>query len=259
MCILSKGCLEDLSVQPAQLGFKPSAISTEHVVTLTEECIGYIEQKVKTEAAMGIDVPGEESSDKKPSKGKRMANEKIWVKCGKTVLTTKDRNVIQNGSKLTDIQINVSQQLLKKQFSSFNGFQSTLYQLKKPLEHKTNAIQILHVEKNHWAVMSTVGRMEAQINYDSVYSKLSTTTEQINVQLMSPHKKYEIKVKIIDTPKQSGSTDCGLYAIATSTAIAYGSDPQELIYFQSDMRAHLIDCIKKQSMKEFPVKQKHRS
>ena len=46
---------------------------------------------------------------------------------------------------------------------------------------------------------------------------------------MSPNKKYEIKVKTIDTPKQSGSTDCGLYAIAISTTIAYGSDPQELI------------------------------
>ncbi len=63
----------------------------------------------------------------------------------------------------------------------------------------------------------------------------------------------------MDIPKQSGSTDCGLYAIAISTAIAYGSDQQELIFIQSDMRAHLIDCIQKQSMKEFPEKQKHRS
>ena len=259
-CTLSEDCLEHLSIQPAQLGFKPSTISTECVLTLTEECIGYIEQTVKTEAEMVIDLSTEESSDKKPSKGKRTTNEKIWVKCGKIVLTTKDKNIIQNGSKLTDIQVNVSQQLLKKEFSSFNGFQFTLYQLKHPLDHKENAIQILHVDKNHLAVISTVGCMEAQIKYyDSSYSALSTSAEHIIAQLMSPHSKYEMQVEIMDIPKQSGSTDCGLYAIAISTAIAYGSDPQELIFIQSDMQVHLIDCIQKQSMKEFPVKQKHRS
>ncbi len=255
---LSKYCIEDPSVQPAQFGFKASSISTERIVTLTKECIGYIE-KVKAEAAMVIDLCGEESLDNKPVKGKRR-NEKTWVKCSKTVLTMKDKNVIQNGSKLTDIQINVSQQLLKKQFSCFNGFQFTLYQHKKPLENKTNAIQILNVEKNHWAVMSTVGCMEGQIKYyDSVYSGLFTSTEKIIAQLMSLLKTYVIEVEIMDTPKQSRSIDCGMFAIAICTALVYGSDPQQSIFIQSDMRPHLIDCIQQQSMKEFPVKQKHRS
>ena len=62
---------------------------------------------------------------------------------------------------------------------------STLYQLKKPLEHKTNAIQILHVEKNHCAVISIVGCMEAKIKYyDSVYSNSSQVQNRYRIARM---------------------------------------------------------------------------
>ena len=90
---------------------------------------------------------------------------------------------------LSDMHINAAQQLLKKQFRDINGLQSTLYQLKKPLEKTENAIQILHINKDHWAVITTVGSTQCnQVKYyDSAYSSLSFDTEKI-AKLLQPNR-----------------------------------------------------------------------
>ena len=43
---------------------------------------------------------------------------------------------------------------------------------------------------------------------------------------------------------QSGSTECGLYAIAIMTALAYGQDPALFIFDQNNLRTHLGECFK---------------
>ncbi len=60
------------------------------------------------------------------------------------------------------------------------------------------------------------------------------------------------------TPKQGGTTDCGLYAIAIATSLAYGIDPSQLIFDQQEMRCHFVDCLSSQSLKPFPVRKKLR-
>ena len=60
------------------------------------------------------------------------------------------------------------------------------------------------------------------------------------------------------TTKQVGSNDCGLFAIAIATALAYKTDPTYLIFMQDEMRAHLADCIVQQKLTPFPIKQKAR-
>ena len=41
--------------------------------------------------------------------------------------------------------------------------------------------------------------------------------------------------------KQKGGADCGLFAIANATAIAFGKNPCKLQFMQASLRSHLVD------------------
>ena len=58
-------------------------------------------------------------------------------------------------------------------------------------------------------------------------------------------------VKIVKSAKQKGGTDCGVFAIATATALAHGI--LNLSSFdQSVMRLHLVNCFKEHLTTLFP-------
>ena len=57
---------------------------------------------------------------------------------------------------------------------------------------------------------------------------------------------------------QSGSYDCGLFAIAFATALALGEKPELFSFEQSKMRTHLRQCLEKGEMEMFPVSRKRR-
>ena len=89
------------------------------------------------------------------------------------------------GEELTDIEINLAQQLLKCQFPEVNGLQSTLLQDKQTMltERSVNdKIQIIHCKRqHHWVVATT---MNCNINevkgFDSLYTFCDKETEAIN-------------------------------------------------------------------------------
>ena len=54
---------------------------------------------------------------------------------------------------------------------------------------------------------------------------------------------------------QTGSTDCGLYAIAYAVDLAAGNNHFDIIYDQSAMRSHLSQCILENRISFF---QRHR-
>ena len=113
----------------------------------------------------------------------------------------------------------------------------------KATRETENAIQILHINKDHWAVITTVGSTQCnQVKYyDSAYSSLSFDTQKIIAKLLQPSRFSinEIHVQIMVTPKQIGCTECGLYAIAISTSLAFGIDPSQHIFNQDDMCSRL--------------------
>ncbi len=53
---------------------------------------------------------------------------------------------------------------------------------------------------------------------------------------------------------QSGSCDCGLYAIANATAIANGDNPGSCRFYQEKMRLHLYHCLQAHNLQPFPHK-----
>jgi Ulp1 family protease len=126
-----------------------------------------------------------------------------------------------------------------------------------------NVIQIIHVNTNHWSVISTCTHKTTSpqegltVNYyDSLYFKLPETAEDIISFLLSKNSLTHVHVKCIPVHQQIGSTDCGLYAIATATALAYQIDPETQLYVQGEMRTHLIQCFNSGKIEPFPVKRK---
>ena len=52
---------------------------------------------------------------------------------------------------------------------------------------------------------------------------------------------------------QTNGNDCGLYAIAYETALAFGRDPLKEQYIPSKLREHLIQCLENKEMRPFPT------
>ena len=51
---------------------------------------------------------------------------------------------------------------------------------------------------------------------------------------------------------QTGAADCGLFAIATATALCHGIPPSNIVWDQSKMRTHLLQCFMNGKMLLFP-------
>ena len=61
---------------------------------------------------------------------------------------------------------------------------------------------------------------------------------------------FKVVIELGSGPKQDGTTDCGLYAIATSVSLATGSQPKDFI--QPSMRDHLLLCFENFTLSTFP-------
>ena len=172
-------------------------------------------------------------------------------------LTEKDRSTLTQNGWLTDNIINAAQGLLKRQFPHINGLQEvglcrTLFFAIQTEEF----IQVLHNGHDHWVTVSTIGCKAGEINaFDSLPPALtSSKMNQIAALLATP--KDAIKVKYIDTQMQSGSSDCGIFAVAFATALANGEAPGAIHFNQPKMRRHLVNCLESRFLSAFPVMRK---
>ena len=76
--------------------------------------------------------------------------------------------------------------------------------------------------------------------------------KQIEINLFQYNCEKPPRIRVIKTQKQKGNKDCGLFAIAMATAIAFGNDPSRQSFCQDLMRAHLVDCLKNEQFSMFP-------
>ena len=66
-------------------------------------------------------------------------------------------------------------------------------------------------------------------------------------------------VKIATVSKQSGTSDCGLFAIAYITAIAFGLNPSSCVFEQRMLRYHFLQCLEKKIITPFPLTREKRT
>jgi len=59
-------------------------------------------------------------------------------------------------------------------------------------------------------------------------------------------------IKLENGVQQTGASDCGLFAIAYATTLAFKADSSQTRYNQKLMREHLLDCFAAKTMKPFP-------
>ena len=193
----------------------------------------------------------EETNDKNPNmeKRRRIDLEDCWVKCGAIILTIADKQLLINGHELHDDHVNASQALLSEQFPYFSGFRCTL------MQHsfngwKDNYIQIFHCRGNHWITVSTVGNNHGEVTIlDSLYKDVDAATNKAICQVF---KMPVIKYIFPCIQVQRGCKDCGLFAIAYATHIAFNKSVNELPHFnQSDLRPQLINYLEQHKINVF--------
>lgn len=143
------------------------------------------------------------------------------------LLSQNDKEILQGGETLTDKHIDAAQRLLKKQFPNIHGLQSpTLQETNQWDVMRAEGVQILNENSNHWVCISTRECPPDTVNvYDSVKTKISThITRQVSYILHS--QADSISFRVMYAQQQTGVSDCGLFAIATATALCFGIPPQ---------------------------------
>ena len=134
-----------------------------------------------------------------------------------------DMEKIIMGKELTDIEINLAQQLLKSQFPEVNRLQSTLLQDKHTILTEKSVhdkIQIIHCKtQHHWVVATTINCDIHEVKiFDSLYTFCDKETEATTNNLFQWDSK-KVSVMFSRCQKQIGGVDCGLFAIAFATAL----------------------------------------
>ena len=177
-----------------------------------------------------------------------------WLRTGSIQLTQEDKSKILRGKKLNNLVINFVQKLLKKQFLSLKGLQSTLMQYKSPKASNDGSapqVQVIHCHGDHWIVGSTVhsGSLGNVQMYDSLYDDIDGETVDVVSCLFG----LAAISEMITIPKQDGVKDCGVYFLANLTALCYKMDPAVTHFNQDLMRLYLIQCMEGGACMPFPL------
>ena len=107
-------------------------------------------------------------------------------------------------------------------------------------------MQIIHRSGNHWIVVSNFNGC-IQV-FDTLYERLKKATEDIIIELFYSANDNS-KIQMVNSCRQVGSTDCGLFAVAIYTALCFGTT---LKFNQMIMRTHAAKCFELGKMTPFP-------
>jgi len=91
--------------------------------------------------------------------------------------------------------------------------------------------------------------------YDSAYTSIAGDGKQVIAHLMNTNED-QLTVNVMNISKQSGSTDCGLYAVAIMSSLALDKDPCGIVFKKEDLRAHLQIILEEEHIREFPSTQR---
>ena len=145
---------------------------------------------------------------------------------------------------LNDNHISAAQYLLKQQHPDVSGLEPPILQYTQTFDvHGSREfVQCLNLANNHWIMVSTVGCVPGVVNlYDSLNLGLSTSIKRTIASLVHTDKPT-ITIQRAPLQMQKGGSDCGLFAIASATAVCNGHN-LETQFDQSQMRPHLLKCL----------------
>ena len=135
-----------------------------------------------------------------------------------------DKDLLEaDGTWLKDCHINAAQKLIHEQFPSISGLADTLLlSLGTWGCSPENAVQIIHVDGNHWICVSTIGCPPGTIDvYDSLYSHLPAGGHEQLATILKTSEK-QMNVRFCSMQWQVGASDCRLFAVACAYELASG-------------------------------------
>ena len=181
------------------------------------------------------------------------------VKKRKPIKNAKHKSVaamitsVQSGDWLDDMHMDAASSLLSSQFPSLCDFYSTLLgqNLSFPVTRES-FIQILNAGGNHWITVEHTQSFSVNV-FDS---KFCTIPMDVNMQIAAflCCTSSRITTRFHQTQSQIGSSDCGVFAIAFATDLAFGLKPASHHYEQDTLRPHFLECLKSEQMTPFPSK-----
>ncbi len=139
------------------------------------------------------------------------------------------------------------------QFPTLNGLQSTLYQsCTQGFKASAHALQVIHCRRDHWVVVTTIQCPPGEVKvYDSVYASVDNGTLCTVQSMFGSH--TGLQVTAVNAPKQQGGSDCGVFAIAVSTCLAFGGVPAQMMICQSRMRDHFLSVLRRKCSLSFNI------
>lgn len=162
-----------------------------------------------------------------------------------------DRSILQSGQ-LSDNHIDFAQELLKQQFPSILGLQSTLLvsagfcSSRVTLKKQSLFVQIVYSKsRKHWITVIARGQESSIIVYDSLFSTIEDDTKKLCEKWFGTR-----KMEVGTCARQEGGIDCGVYAIGFCVAVAHNKVP--FFSNSSIIRQHLVHCFENMSLTPFP-------
>ena len=106
---------------------------------------------------------------------------------------------------------------------------------------------------NHWVCVSNDSK---KINLlDSLNVKITRSLLLQIASVFKPDKgASKLYINRLCVQQQSGTLDCGLFAIAFAVEICRGNNPREVEFVQAKMRDHLLNCLELKTFEIFPGK-----
>ena len=176
-------------------------------------------------------------------------------------LTKKDQADILKGVWISDKHVCAINKLLLAHFPKQNGLQDPLALAECLTYNSQNQrfIQIINVSRNHWVCVGNTlappGTVEV---YDSIpcMSMNSINLHKQIAAIMNTDNEM-IRINHIDVQRQTGSNDCGLFAMAFAVTLCMNGDPHLFMYNQLGMRSHLYECFETSYISQFPPPPSH--
>ena len=138
-----------------------------------------------------------------------------------------------------DLIISAGQNLLKKE-TIIEGFQHPCLGQRCAFNVQNgDFIQVLNNASCHWLTISTIGASCGEVFvYDSLYSGAGSSLKDHISSILHTNGKE----KYPHVQQQSGSCDCGLFALEFATCLVNGIKPETQVFEQDLMRQHLHKC-----------------
>ena len=111
----------------------------------------------------------------------------------------------------------------------------------------------MQVSHSHWVTVSNIGCQSGCVKiYDSLPNCDVPTCTKEQIAALLIHQQKDITIEFPTMQVQSGSADCGLFALAFATTLCAGNNPAHVNYTQHLLRAHLYECFIQNSISPFP-------